>query len=139
MVYLHDEGVFDAPVEKLWKYIQDPASHQHEAILSQKVLEQKGNVLKIRAEVAGPRGKAEELWQMRMNPPFGFELEVLDGPTKGSKNTHTYVPMGDKTKVIMVGDFHMQGVNDPEAVRKNTLAYFEKVFNEDNSALKSMK
>ena len=136
MVYLHDEGVFDAPVEKLWKYIQDPASHQHEEILSQKVLEQKGNVLKIRAEVAGPRGKAEELWQMRMNPPFGFELEVLDGPTKGSKNTHTYVPMGDKTKVIMVGDFHMQGVTDPETVRKNTLAYFEKVFNEDNSAMK---
>ena len=139
MVYVRDDGVFDAPLAEVWKYIQDPAAHQHEAILSQTVLEQKGNTMKIRAELVGPQGKAEEIWQMRLDPPFGFELEVLDGPTKGSKNTHTYVPMGDKTKVILVGDFHMQGVNDPETVRKNTLAYFEKVFNEDNSAMKRMK
>jgi hypothetical protein len=136
MVYVRDDGVFDASVEKIWKYIQDPESHQHEAILSQKVLEQKGNVLKIRAELARPRGKAEETWQMRMDPPFGFELEVLDGPMKGSKSAHTYVPMGAKTKVIVVGDFHLQGSSDEE-VRKGTLQYFEKVFNEDNSALKN--
>src|SRR5207249_11289249 len=96
MVYVRDDGVFDASIEKIWKYIQDPESHQHESILSQKVLEQKGNTMKIRAEIAGPQGKAEETWQMRMDPPFGFELQVLEGPTKGSKQSHTYVPMGNK-------------------------------------------
>src|SRR5207244_12980084 len=79
MVYVRDDGVFDASIEKIWKYIQDPESHLHESILSQKVLEQKGNTMKIRAEIAGPKGKAEEIWQMRMDPPFGFELQVLEG------------------------------------------------------------
>src|SRR5207245_3633231 len=127
-------GVSVATIEKIWKYTQDPESHQHESILSQKVLEQKGNTMKIRAEIAGPQGKAEETWQMRMDPPFGFELQVLEGPTKGSKQSHTYVPMGNKTKVIVVGDFHRQGASDEES-RKGTLAYYEQVFNEDNAAL----
>ena len=135
MVYVRDDGVFDASIEKIWKYIQDPESHQHESILSQKVLEQKGNTMKIRAEIAGPKGKAEEIWQMRMDPPFGFELQVLEGPTKGTKQSHTYVPMGNKTKVIVAGDFHLQGASD-EDTRKGALAYFEQVFNEDSVALK---
>jgi len=131
MVYVRD----DASIEKIWKYIQDPESHLHESILSQKVLEQKGNTMKIRAEIAGPKGKAEEIWQMRMDPPFGFELQVLEGPTKGTKQSHTYVPMGNKTKVIVAGDFHLQGASD-EDTRKGALAYFEQVFNEDSAALK---
>jgi len=45
------------------------------------------------------------------------------------------VPMGNKTKVIVVGDFHRQGASDEE-IRKGTLGYFEQVFNEDNAALK---
>src|SRR2546430_16071316 len=105
MVYVRDDGVFDASIDKIWKYLQDPESHQHESILSQKVLEQKGNTMKTRAEIAGPQGKAEEIWQMRMDPPFGLGLHVLECPSKGSKETHTYVPMDDKTQVIVVGEF----------------------------------
>ena len=137
MVYLRDEGVFDASIDKLWKYIQDPESHRHETILSQHVLEQKGNTLRIRAEVKGPSGKEEQLWRMTMDPPFGFELEVLSGSQKGSTNTHTYVPMGDKTKVILVGDFHIQGM-DAEATKKATLDYIAKVFEEDNHAMRRL-
>src|SRR5213080_1424458 len=134
MVYVRDDCVFDASIEQIWKYLQDPESHQHQSILSQKVLEQKGNTMKIRAELAGPQGNAEEIWQMRVDPPCGVELQVLEGPSKGSKQTHAYVPMADKTKVIVVGDFHRQGASD-EDVRKGTLGYFEKVFSEDNAAL----
>ncbi len=136
MVYVRDEGVFDASIDKLWKYIQDPESHRHETILSQKILEQKGNTLRIRAEVKTPRGKEEQLWRMSMDPPFGFELEVLSGSQKGSTNSHTYVPMGNKTKVVVAGDFHVEGL-DPESTRKATLEYFSKVFAEDSSALKN--
>src|SRR5439155_25416900 len=104
MVYVRGDGMFDASIEQIWKYVQDAERHHHRSILSQKVLEQKGNTVKIRAELAGPQGKAEEIWQMRMDPPFGFELQVLEGPSKGSKQTHAYVPMGNNTKVIVVGD-----------------------------------
>src|SRR5207244_5381225 len=122
MEYLREDGAYGASIKKIWKYIQDPESHQHESILSQKVLEQKGNTMKIRAEIAGPQGKAEETWQMRMDPPVGFELQVLEGPTKGSKQSHTYVPMGNKTKVIVVGDFHRQGAS-AEEIRKGAVGY----------------
>src|SRR3972149_184307 len=74
---------------------------------------------------------------MTMDPPFGFELEVLSGSQKGSTNTHTYVPMGDKTKGILVGDFHIQGM-DAEATKKATLDYFAKVFEEDNHAMRAL-
>src|SRR5207249_8930986 len=99
----------------------------HQARKSQTDRGQTRHTLKIRTELAGPQGKAEEIWQMRMDPPFGFELQVLEGPSKGSKQTHTYVPMGDKTKVIVVGDFHRQGASDEE-IRKGTLGYVEPEF-----------
>src|SRR5438552_17109321 len=108
MVCVRDDGVFDASIEKIWKYLQDPESHQHESNLSQKALEQKGNTMKIRAEIKGPQGKSEEIWQMRMDPPFGFELQVLEGPSKESKQAHIYVPTGDVRKVIGVGGLHRQ-------------------------------
>src|SRR6266571_6880852 len=41
MVHIRDDGVFDAPIDKLWKYIQDNNAHQHGAFVVQKVLDQK--------------------------------------------------------------------------------------------------
>lgn len=139
VVFIVDDGVFDAPVDRVWKYLESPEEHQHETILSQRVLEQQGNAVKIRAEVRRPDGgKEEQVWHMAMDPPFGFRLEVLEGSTKGSKNVHTYIPMGDRTKVIVTGDFRVQGL-DEEATRKATLDYFAMVFAEDNAALKRKK
>ncbi len=137
MVYLKDDGVFDEPLEKIWKYIQDPENHVHEAILSQKVLEQKGNTMKLRVETFNARGgKEEQIWQMTMDPPFGHELEILEGSTKGTKEAHVYVPMGDKTKVIVVGDFHAAGADD-ETIRKGALANLARVFDEDTRQLRN--
>src|SRR5207244_12980083 len=68
-------------------------------------------------------------------PAIRVRAPGLGGPTKGTKQSHTYVPMGNKTKVIVAGDFHLQGASD-EDTRKGALAYFEQVFNEDSAALK---
>ena len=138
MVFIYDDGVFDAPIDRVWKYIQNPEQHRHESILSQRVLEEKGNTVKLRVETLGPRGKEEQTWRMTLNPPFGLMNEVLEGSTKGSKNAHTYVPMGDKTKVIVAGDFHVAGMDDA-ATTKAMLDYLAKVFDEDNKALKHAK
>ncbi len=139
MVYVKDDGVFDEPLEKIWKYIQDPEDHVHETILSQKVLEQKGNVMKLRVETVNSRGiKEAQIWKMTMDPPFGHELEVLEGSTKGTKQAHVYIPMGNKTKVIVVGDFKMPGADD-ETIRNGTLNYLAKVFTEDSAQLRKFK
>ncbi len=140
MVYVKDDGVFNEPVEKIWKYIQDPENHVHESILSQKVLEQKGNTMKLRVETKSPRGgKEEQIWRMTMDPPFGHELEVLEGTTKGTKQAHVYIPMGkDKTKVIVVGDYKAAGADD-ETIRKGALSNLAQVFDEDSRNLRQFQ
>ena len=49
-----------------------------------------------------------------------------------------YIPMGNKTKAIVVGDFKMPGAND-ETIRKGTLDYLAKVFTEDSAQLRKFK
>jgi len=138
MVFVQDEGVFDASIEKVWKYLDSPQDHQHSSIPRTEVLEQKGNTVKIRQTVVTPQGKEELVQQLTMDPPFGFHLETLEGSQKGSKNVHTYVPMGNKTKVIVAGDFHVKGL-DEIATRKAILDYFAMVFDEDNRNMQRMK
>jgi hypothetical protein len=138
MVFVVDEGVFDAPIDRIWKYLQSPQDHLHDSIPRTEVLEQKGNTVKIRQTLKTPTGKEEAVQQMIMDPPFGFRLETLEGSQKGSKNVHTYVPMGNKTKVIVAGDFHMKGL-DETATSKAILDYLSMVFNEDNQNLQKMK
>ncbi|MGQ0797956.1 MAG: SRPBCC family protein [Methanobacteriota archaeon] len=138
MVFVVDDGVFDAPIDRVWKYLQSPQDHQHSSIPRTEVLEQKGNTVKIRQTLATPKGKEEAVQQMVLDPPFGFRLETLEGSQKGSRNVHTYVPMGSKTKVIVAGDFHVKGL-DETATRKAILDYFAMVFDEDNRNLQHMK
>lgn len=138
MVFVQDEGVFDAPIDRIWKYLQSPQDHQHSSIPTSEVLEQKGNTVKLRQTIVTPAGKEEAIQQLTMDPPFGFRVETLEGSQKGSKNLHTYVPMGNKTKVIVAGDFHVKGL-DEIGTRKAVLDYFANVFEEDNRNLQRMK
>ena len=140
MVRIRDDGVFDAPIEKLWKYIGDAPSHQHRAIQLGQPVNQKGNAMTFKAKTLNPDGKTwrTETLVMTMNPPKGFTLETLDGPMKGTKHTHTYTAQGEKTKVVVEGDFFMQGA-DEAATRKGVLSYFAQTFAEDNAALQKYK
>ena len=141
MVYVRDEGLFDAPIDKVWKYVNNQeGNHRHETIPSMRLLEQKGNVAEFEAETKGPDGKLQkETWKFVFNPPYGYDFEALAGPQKGTRHTHTYIPAGDKTKVIVLGDFQFQGVTDPAQAEKMALQYLERVFNEDNATLKALK
>ncbi len=139
MVRIEDEGVFDAPVDKVWKYLNDAPSHKHATIQEWKPLEQKGNVVVVQMTSIGLDKKPfKEKIRMTMNPPKGFESEVLEGPTKGSKFTHTYTAQGGKTHVKVTGDWKMAGLDDA-TIKKNVLSYFEVVFKEDNVALRTYK
>jgi hypothetical protein len=139
MVHVIDDGVFDAPVDKIWKYINDQNSHQHGAVKFTKVLEQSGNSMTVDLEAKNPDGSwHKETWKMTMSPPKSHHTEVIAGPMKGSSNTHTYTPMGDKTKVVVEGDYYAQGMDDA-STKKAVLAMLDVVFNEDNANLKKYK
>lgn len=142
MVQVKDEGVFDVPLEKIWRFMNDerPNTHTHRSIKFTKVVEQSGNHMLVEAEVTAPDGKTKfiETAKFTFNPPKGFDMETLSGPMAGTKHTHTYTPMGNKTKVEVVGEFKIQGMDDA-ATKKAALAFLEDVFNEDHSALKNYK
>ncbi len=140
MVHIRDDGVFDAPIDKLWKYIQDNNAHQHGAFVVQKVLDQKGSAMTVEAKLGNPDGTFNvEKLRLDYHPPKGFDLEYLSGPMKGSKHTHTYTPLGNKTKVVVEGEFVVPPGMTENAVRKNVLDYFAMTFEEDNSAVKKYR
>jgi len=142
MVRVTDDGIFDASIEKIWKYIGDdrPGIHQHRAIPATKVLEAKGNVVVQEMQLVNADGKGThwETWRLTLNPPTGYHVEAIAGPTKGTKFSQKYTPMGDKTRVDVEGDWHVPGVDDA-SIKKMTLAFFAEAFNEDNAALKKYK
>jgi len=139
MVHIKDDGVFDAPVEKIWRYINDEHAHSHSAVKVAGMRDQSANGLTLDLEVKNPDGsKHTESWKITMSPPKLMSTEVLSGPMKGSKHTHTYTPMGEKTKVEVEGEFVAQGM-DEASTKKAVLGMFEMVFNEDNANLKKFK
>ena len=141
MVYLKDEGVFDVPVEKIWRFLNDDtADHTHRSVRFTKVLEKSGNQTIVEMEAKSPDGKStfKQTAKLTFNPPKGFDMEFLSGPLIGTKHTHTYTPMGNRTKVEVAGEFKVQGLDD-QATKKAALALLEEFFNEDNAALKKYK
>ena len=132
--------MFDAPIDKIWKYLDDAPNHQHRSVKLGPVLEQKGNVIKMASQTLNPDGKSwrKETLLMTMNPPKGYTIETLDGPREGTKFTQTYTPQGGKSRVIVEGDFVNPGV-DEGTLRKGVLSFFEEVFNEDQASLRKFK
>ena len=77
-------------------------------------------------------------WRLTLNPPRGYDVEAIAGPTKGTKFSQVYTPMGKKTRVDVEGDWVAKGVDDA-TIRKMTLAFLEEAFNEDSATLKNYK
>ena len=142
MVHIKDDGIFEEPLDKIWKYLNDPkAPHNHRLLKSQKVIEQKGNILVTENTMLNPDGKGThtERWKLTFNAPKGFDTEYLTGPMAGSKSTQTYVPLGaSKVKAEVAGEYKIQGMDDA-GTKKAVLSFLEEVWKEDVNNLKQYK
>jgi hypothetical protein len=142
MVQVKDEGVFDAPIDRIWKYLNDqtPGVHNHRAIAAKRILEQDANQAVQEMDVRNPDGRTirKETWRTTFNPPTGFEMEALSGASKGTRYTHRYTPMGSRTKVEVIGDFKIQGM-DENATKQAALSQFAQFFEEDNANLRNYR
>jgi hypothetical protein len=142
MAHVKDDGVFDAPLDKIWKFLQDetPGTHTHQSIRGMKTLEQKGSSATQEMEFLNPDGKStrKETWRFTFNPPQGFEMECLAGVSKGTRYAHRYTSMGNRTRVDVDGEFHIQGMDDA-STRQAALGFLSVVFEEDQSNLKRYK
>src|SRR5207302_2387937 len=134
MVRIHDEGVFDAPLEKIWRYIQDdtPGLHKHRAIPSTKVLKEEGNTVVQEMQMLNADGKGThwETWRLTMNPPRGYQVEAIAGPTKGTKFAQPYPSMGNRTRVDVEGAGVVRGA-DEARIRRMTFASLGEAFSEN--------
>ena len=148
MVFIEDrDGVFDAPIDKVWKLtkahategskIHPGAKNVHTEMINEQVFinswEEEINGQPIKIKMKGI-----------IFYPLGLAFEAIEGPFAGSTYFIYYIPQdNNKTNVVVAGDFRSQAVDpvvgdDDERLRSMVLSKFEKVFYEDCDYLKNI-
>jgi hypothetical protein len=138
MVYLRDEGSeFDAPIDIVWKYIQSDTdhggSHKGRRNFNRKPINENTVVLDWEQEIDGQWVKMSN--RLTFHPPVGFFVEPLEGPMAGSKFFNYYVPKGDKTEVVVVGEWNSHMI-PPAQLEKAVMANLDKIYKEDSAGIK---
>lgn len=140
--YFNDEGVFEGPIEKVWRLVSahtpDNVHHIHAGFAKMHAApDAKGGIL-ASIQLRGPDGKVVPA-KMRfvMSPPFTQTVEFLEGPFAGSWSTNTYVPEGNRTRVVCVGEFRIPGLDDA-SVLKLAGDFMDHGFEEDQAYLRKM-
>jgi hypothetical protein len=138
MVYILDEGsVFDAPIDRLWKYLpSDEHRHNSSKLISREMVN--SNTVAITSERNFMGKMVRTKVKNTLYPPIGFVQEHLEGPTAGSKAFVYYIPKGNKTGITIVGEFLLSGM-DEKATKDALMAQFQVSFDEDNANLKNTK
>jgi hypothetical protein len=138
MVYILDEGsVFDAPIDRLWKYLpSDEHRHNSQKLISREMVNSNTVVITSERNFMGKMVRTKV--KNSLYPPFGFVQEHLEGPTAGSKAFVYYIPKGNKTGITIVGEFVLSGM-DEKATKDALMAQFQVSFDEDNANLKNTK
>jgi len=120
MVFILDYGSeFDAPISKVWALAQSEGKHNHPSQINSKVsMEGEHMILSFGSKM--PDGSvAQQKIRVTALPPVGFVLETIDGPLAGTTLVQYYVPNGNKTGVVVVGDATSKVV--PEAMLKGAV------------------
>ena len=88
LVYVRDEGIFDAPLEKIWRFMRDETSdaHQHRAVQFSRLIEQTANELIVETESRSPDGRLfKGTRRFTFNPPKSFDVEYLYSQRPGPR------------------------------------------------------
>jgi hypothetical protein len=140
MVYVKDEGsTFDAPLDIVWKYIQDGEVHdaQHKTTRQPK-FESVSEVTMIYAAERNFRGKwAPDRMRISAFPPVSMVIEWLDGILAGSKLVYVYSPRGEKTGIDVYGEFTSPSL-PPHDVETAAREWLASEFDEDAPAIRAL-
>jgi hypothetical protein len=137
MPFIADWGsVFDAPVDVVWKYIQSETdhgnSHKGRRNFERKAINENTVMLSWEQDMDGKWIRLSN--RLTFHPPVGFFVEPLEGPMAGSKFFNYYVPKGNKTEVVVVGEWNSPTIPAPQ-LEKAVMANLEHVFHEDTVGL----
>jgi hypothetical protein len=141
MVFIADWGSsFDAPVETVWKYLQADQdhgpSHKGRRNFERKSVSDNVVLLNWEQEMDGKWVRMSN--RLTFHPPVGFFVEPLEGPMAGSKFFNYYVPKGEKTEVVVVGEWNSKTIPAAQ-LEKAVWANLEKVYSEDVAGLKDFR
>lgn len=130
-------ATFDAPVERVFAYMS-AGDHPHQAFKSHRLVGVAGNVVTVAVEAYNPDGSTTEMTvEHRLDPPNGILTTMAGGHFDGARLTHSYTPLGDRTKVDLAGDFPAL----PSMSEADELAmiegFFTTVFSEDAETLRA--
>lgn len=144
MVRYESDGVFEAPLELVWKIVEehgDPEKKKehHPYILDMEVLERGDNWLTVIETFEGPDGPTNRKMKMVMDPPNRWTAEILGGLFEGATMEHTYEEQGDRTRVHLEGEFPVPEGMAEEQVRKMLEETWTAAFREDQQVLKRMQ
>ena len=139
MVYILDEGAeFDAPLERIWAYLQSETEHEHKAIKPVSMEMQGDNVAILTVDVSMPdMPTTRHKFKSTYYAPFGFVQEYMEGPMTGTKSFQYYIPRGEKTGVTVVGNFVVAGMDD-DMTKRIATSFLDLAFNEDNQNLRKL-
>ncbi len=142
MVFILDEGgVFDAPLERIWKLNRSKTFYKHPKSMknmkSAKTEDPSTIYLTWESEVPG--SKFNHKAKLTFLPPIGFTMDFLEGPFSGSRDIEYYIPMGDKTGITCVGDYKWSpgGLSDDQ-LKALVTEFYEEAFEEDKDNLVRM-
>jgi hypothetical protein len=141
MVFIVDAGSeFDSPVDDVWKFLQSDTdhgqSHKGRRNLARKEINENTVMLSWEQEVEGNWVKLSN--RLTFHPPVGFFVEPLEGPMAGSRFFNYYIPKGNKTEVVVVGDWNSKMIPAAQ-LEKAVMANLEKIFHEDSDSIKEFR
>jgi hypothetical protein len=147
MVFIEDrEGIFDAPIDKVWKLakahsIEGSKIHPSAKNIETTMLDENTFINSWYENIH------EQTIKIKMKGtifyPLGIAFEIIEGPFAGSTYFIYYVPISDnKTGVVLAGEFRSVSIDptvgDDERLRSIVSSTLEKVFDEDCAYLKNM-
>ncbi len=148
MVFIEDrEGIFDAPIDKVWKLVQAHITegskiHPRAKNVVTEMLDDNIFINSWNEEINGQSVKIKTKGTMFY--PLGVAFEMIEGPIAGSTYFIYYIPREyNKTNVVLTGEFNSLSIDptvgDDERLRSMVLSTFEKVFDEDCAYLKNIQ
>ena len=128
---------FDAPLDVLWKYLQDPTAHggahQNSRNRAMKPLTDTSFIVSWEQNMNGNWVKVAN--KITVFPPLGMAAEMIEGPMVGSKMFTVYTPHGHQTEVSVFGDMQASGVPAAQLEALVRMAW-EMAFNEDSAGIR---
>ena len=132
-----DDGTFDAPVEAVWRFLGDgprhSEAHRHTEVVRELQSDHEGTYSWVQPFDGHP---TRFTMHWRSFAPLGIVYEVRVGPFEGSRFFLYYAPVGERTRVAIVGEFEspsLAGAELEDAVRR----FFALEFEQDRAAIES--